>query len=41
VPCLACVPSHPTDRDSDGLDEDVNGNDRRDFADVVWLFAHL
>ena len=29
------------DTDADGLYDDVNGNGRIDFADVVWLFTHL
>lgn len=35
-------PGHaaPLDHDGDGLFEDVNGNDRPDFADVVLLFNH-
>jgi len=32
---------HPTDLDGDGLFEDVNGNDRIDFDDVVKLFKHF
>ncbi len=32
--------SSPCDRDRDGLYEDVNGNGRLDFADVVLLFNH-
>ncbi len=32
---------NPFDLDGDGLHEDVNANMRQDFADVVWLFAHL
>ena len=31
----------PTDRDFDGVFDDVNGNRRLDFADVVLLFNHL
>jgi hypothetical protein len=33
--------SAPQDVDGDGLFEDVNGNGRADFADVVVLFNHL
>jgi len=33
--------SAPTDPDGDGLYEDVNGNGRTDFADVVLLFSEL
>lgn len=31
----------PTDRNFDGVFDDVNGNRRLDFADVVLLFNHL
>jgi PKD repeat protein len=31
----------PTDPDGDGRYEDVNGNDRLDFGDVVALFANI
>ena len=31
----------PTDPDTDGKYDDVKGNGRIDFADVVWLFNHL
>ena len=31
----------PTDIDGDGKNDDVEGNGRIDFADVVWLFNHL
>jgi PKD repeat protein len=31
----------PRDLDSDGVYEDVNGNGRPDFADIVLLFNHL
>jgi PKD repeat protein len=31
----------PTDPDSDGLYEDINGNDRKDFNDVVMFFNYL
>jgi|GEM_PF-1893147 len=40
-PYLPFIPSYPTDRNGDGLYEDVNGNGRADFADVVLLFNHL
>ncbi len=33
--------SPPTDPDGDGLYEDLNGNGRLDFADVVAYFAHM
>ena len=33
--------SPPTDTDGDGILDDLNGNGRRDFADVVWLFNRL
>ena len=32
---------HPRDLDGDGLYEDVNGNGRADFADVVVLFNQI
>lgn len=38
-PRLAGAP--PTDPDDDGVYEDVNGNGRVDFADLVVLFEHL
>ena len=31
----------PTDPDGDGLYEDINGNGRKDFNDVVVLFNYL
>jgi PKD repeat protein len=31
----------PSDRDSDGKYEDVNGNGRKDFADVVLYFNQM
>ncbi len=31
----------PTDSNSDRTHDDVNGNGRIDFADVVWLFTNL
>ena len=31
----------PADTNTDGKYDDVNGNGRKDFADVVWLFNHL
>ena len=33
--------SPPTDTDGDGLCDDVNGNGRRDFADVVLFFNSM
>ena len=33
--------SLPRDKDDDGLFEDVNGNDRKDFADVVLYFNQM
>lgn len=51
IPMSGRVPSHPpcerrsvfrTRRISAGyLSDDVNGNGRIDFADIVWLFNHL
>ncbi len=35
------APGLPTDPDGDGLYEDINGNGRTDFADVVLLFNSL
>jgi len=32
---------HPTDPDGDGLFEDINGNGRLDFDDVVKFFKHF
>lgn len=37
--CATC--DSPTDPDGDGIREDVNGNDRLDFADVVTYFEHM
>jgi tripartite motif-containing protein 71 len=31
----------PTDTDGDGVYEDLNGNGRTDFADVVLYFNHM
>jgi PKD repeat protein len=33
--------ARPTDTDNDGLYEDLNGNDRLDFADVVLFFEQM
>jgi len=33
--------SPPTDPDNDGVFEDINGNGRLDFSDVVALFENL
>ena len=33
--------SNPTDPDSDGLYEDINGNARWDFQDITLFFQHL
>jgi PKD repeat protein len=48
TPTIAVVPVPfpnqtllPRDLDEDGMYEDVNGNGRRDFADVVLLFNHI
>jgi TolB protein len=44
APSLVPVPPSilpPTDTDGDGLCEDVNGNGRTDFADVVLCFDNL
>ena len=35
------APAAPTDTDGDGLFDDVNGNDRADFADVVLYFNQM
>ena len=35
------APAAPTDTDGDGLYDDVNGNDRADFADVVLYFNQM
>ena len=43
-PALPPVPgeaSPPTDTDGDGLYDDVNGNGRKDFADVVLYFNQM
>lgn len=31
----------PTDPDNDGLYEDINGNGRKDFNDIIMLFQEL
>ena len=41
VPAVPPSTPPPTDTNGDGLYDDVNGNGRIDFADVVWLFNHL
>jgi PKD repeat protein len=44
TPAVAAVPGGagvPTDTDGDGLYDDVNGNGRRDFADVVLYFNQM
>jgi PKD repeat protein len=43
VNLLAVPPSTqlPTDTDADRLYEDVNGNGRKDFADVVLYFNQM
>ncbi len=38
-PCEVC--KMPTDPDGDGLYEDINGNGRKDFNDVVVFFNYL
>ncbi len=38
-PCGTC--KTPTDPDNDGLYEDINGNGRKDFQDIVLLFNYL
>jgi PKD repeat protein len=38
-PCEVC--KVPTDPDGDGLYEDINGNGRKDFNDVVVFFNYL
>jgi PKD repeat protein len=38
---LPGYPSSPTDPDNDGLYEDLNGNGRLDFADVVLFFDQM
>ena len=40
IPALPGALSPPQDIDGDGRYEDVNGNGRPDFADVVLLFNH-
>ena len=43
-PAVVTVPGGaglPTDTDADGLYDDVNGNGRKDFADVVLFFNQL
>ena len=44
LPSLLPVPGGtdlPTDSDGDGLCDDVNGNERKDFADVVLFFNQM
>ena len=44
APAAVVVPGGtalPTDTDADGLYDDVNGNGRRDFADVVLYFNQM
>ena len=44
TPAIAPVPGGagaPTDTDGDGLYDDVNGNGRKDFADVVLYFNQM
>jgi PKD repeat protein len=44
APSVAAVPGGtdlPTDTDADGLYDDVNGNGRPDFADVVLFFTQM
>ncbi len=41
APYLPCISAYPTDQNGDGLYEDVNGNGRKDFNDVVTLFTYL
>ena len=44
TPCVAKVPGGadlPTDTDADGVYDDVNGNGRKDFADVVLFFNQM
>ncbi len=38
-PCEGC--KTPTDPDSDGIYEDINGNGRKDFNDIVLFFENL
>ena len=40
-PYFDCIQSAPTDPNGDGKYEDVNGNGRADFADIVTLFNNL
>jgi PKD repeat protein len=40
-PTLPGMPGPSQDLDGDGLAEDVNGNNRIDFADVVVMFENL
>ncbi|RLF47385.1 MAG: hypothetical protein DRN20_06015, partial [Thermoplasmata archaeon] len=40
VPFPGCT-NPPTDPDDDGLYEDINGNGRKDFNDVVVFFKNL
>ncbi len=41
LPAIAGAPGAPLDPDLDGRYEDVNGNSRVDFSDVVLLFNNL
>ena len=44
IVCLQPFPGlsrRPTDINSDGLYEDINGNGRWDFQDLVLFFQHL
>ncbi len=44
VTSVIALPDHdnpPTDPDSDGVYEDLNGNDRIDFDDVVQYFKYM
>jgi PKD repeat protein len=38
---LPGYPNPPTDPDHDGIYEDINGNNRLDFADVVLYFNRM
>lgn len=40
-PYFDCIQSSPNDLNRDGKYEDVNGNGRADFADIVTLFRNL
>ncbi len=40
-PYFDCIQSSPNDLNGDGKYEDVNGNGRADFADIVTLFNNL